>query len=95
MAWLRRLHYDAASLDQQRNMRKAALVPDMAAEMPEVYRLWRTCKQNNSLFWQGNIADQPHVLMLEFTVCENAYNAFQQELENTARILRGMTGGAQ
>ena len=58
------------------------------AEMPEVYRLWRMCQNNNSLWWPGGMANQPHLLMMEFVVCNNVRQQFQADLINMEKILR-------
>lgn len=88
-----RVHYESAPNDEQMLLRKAALVPRMDAEMPEPYRLWRTCERHGKLFWQGGIADQPHILMLEFEACESARNAFTEEVRNMMNVLKGVQGG--
>lgn len=54
--------------------------------MPEPYRLWRMCRNSN--YWPGGMANQPHLLMMEFTVCSNAHSQFQAELVNMEKILR-------
>ena len=69
-------------------MRKEALLPaNLEAEMPEVYRTWKTCKEWGVLWWEGGLAAQPHLLMLEFSVCQNASTEFQDQLINMERIL--------
>jgi len=69
-------------------MRKAALLPgNVDAEMPEPYRLWRICKRWNKLWWAGGMADQPHILMMEFAVCAAADAQFQGDLANMEKIL--------
>lgn len=71
-------------------MRKQALIPtNMDAEMPEVYRLWRTCKEWNTPWWDGGLAAQPRLLMLEFSVCAAAHRDSQGDLANIERILNG------
>ena len=71
-------------------MRKKSLVPaNVDAEMPEPYRLWRICKQWDKLWWPGGIANQPHILMMEFAVCAIASAYFQDEAAHRGRILSG------
>ena len=90
MEWLEAQSYDAASPDKQRAMRKAALMPsNVKATVPEPYRLWRMCKKWNTLWWGGGISNQPHILMLEFMVCEAATAQWQDDLANMEKILRG------
>ncbi len=73
---------------KQRVMRKEGLVPtDASAEMPESYRLWRMCQRNNTLWWDGGMSNQPHILMLEFAVCETEYNSFQEYRNNMEHIV--------
>jgi|AACY02.18.fsa_nt_gi hypothetical protein len=72
-------------------MRQFALVPkNQSAEMPEPYRIWLQCRANDTLWWSGGIADQPHVLMREFNRCRIAESIFREQLENYKAI---MTGG--
>ena len=74
MDWLEVAAYNALSNDAKKVARMEGRIPlNMAAEMPEVYRLWRSCKDHNALYWPGGIADQPHILMLEFQACESAF----------------------
>jgi len=69
-------------------MRKKALLPqNTKAELPGPYRLYRRCKNQGVLWWNGNMAAQPHILMLEFEVCDNAYHAWLDQLARmTQRI---------
>lgn len=86
--WLEANNYNQVTPERQREMRRAALVPQNPdAEMPEVYRLWRQAKRWDKLWWPGGIANQPHILMMEFSVCEAAHAQFQDELLNMENIL--------
>ena len=80
--------YQSLSPDKQKAMRKQALMPtNQEAEMPEAYRLWRTCKDWNTLWWDGGLSSQPHLLVLEFSVCAAAQQEFQEYSTNVERIL--------
>jgi len=70
-------------------MRKEGLLPeDAEAEMPESYRIWRMCQDNNKQWWEGGMSHQPHILMLEFAVCELARDQFNGEQKaNMERII--------
>lgn len=86
--WLEANYYASAPSEKRRAMRKAALLPlNQDAEMPEPYRLWRMCQTH--LWWPGGIADQPHLLMLEFAVCDSMHQQFQGELANMEKIIGG------
>ena len=88
MDWLEFNLYDTAPPDKQRAMRSKALLPtNMKAERPEVYRLWRLCKTQDKLFWDGGIGNQPHILMMEFAICERARDAFDESLNMTMQRL--------
>lgn len=76
--WLHRAQYELADSDTKRDIRKKAMVPRLDAEMPEAYRLWRTCDKYRTLFWPGGLGNQPHILMLEFSVCNAAYLNYHQ-----------------
>ena len=70
-------------------MRKEALLPaNQEAEMPEPYRMWRVCQDWGTLWWDGGIGAQPHLLMLEFSTCQAASAEFQSMLANMERILQ-------
>jgi len=85
--------YRTANKDLQRDMRKAGLMPiEPNAEMPEPYRLWKTCKRHNTLWWSGGISNQPYVMMREFAVCEIASSQFDEQLDNYREILQGKHG---
>jgi hypothetical protein len=47
-------------------------------QMPDVYYQYKQCKAWNTLWWPGTVADQPHILMDEFMMCQAA----EQEFEN-------------
>ena len=69
-------------------MRAGAILPvNWEAEMPEAYRLWRSCKKWEKLFWDGGIANQPHILMMEFTVCERTSDQFDRYASGLPAIL--------
>ena len=89
VAWLERSHYESAPEERQRAMRKQALVPDVTVGMPEPYRLWSFCRRKNSMWYNGGVADQPYIQMLEFGVCEQAYGIFRSQVVMTERLLRG------
>ena len=73
MDWLEVAAFEALDNDAKKVARMEGRIPiNMAAEMPEVYRLWRMCKDSNVLFWPGGMADQPRILMMEFQACEHA-----------------------
>ncbi len=78
MDWLEVAAYEALDNDTKKVARMEGKMPiNMAAEMPEVYRLWRVCKDNNALYWPGGLSSQPHVLMMEFQACERATRQVQ------------------
>ena len=82
-------HYETAHPDLRKRLRANAILPeDLKAEMPEVYRLWRTCKRWNHLYWPGGIANQPHILMLEFAICEKTKDDFDVYLSQMLPKLR-------
>ena len=88
--WLELQSYEDASIETQVQLRREALMPgNMKAEMPEPYRLWRACERHNKLFWDGGIADQPHILMMEFSACERATQSFQKHIEKLRTKLHG------
>jgi hypothetical protein len=73
MDWLEVAAYEALDSDTKKVARMEGRMPiNMAAEMPEVYRLWRMCKDTGMPFWDGGFADQPRILMMEFQACERA-----------------------
>ena len=47
--------------------------------MPEVYGLYQQCKEWDTLWWPGGIADQPHLLMMEFDECAAGVAEFKAE----------------
>lgn len=57
--------------------------------MPEPYRLWRLCERHNTTYWPGGLANQPHLLLMEFAVCASAYGDWQAELANMEVLIRG------
>ena len=74
-------------------MRKQALLPIGPDEpMPYVYSMWDRCKQWNTLWWQGGIAAQPHVLMAEFNVCDKVTQQFQSYNQDIAKFLKDSSG---
>lgn len=73
----------------QRAMNKAAIRPTGGAKpMPLAYRLWRQCESHNTLWWRGNMAAQPKLLMMEFDACRRATGAFEDYLRGTMQIVR-------
>jgi len=87
--WLEASDYKLASREEQKVRRMEALVPqNVDAEMPEAYRLWRMCQEHNTMWWDGNMAAQPHILMLEFSVCANASYDFDEERVRVNRIIK-------
>ena len=40
--------------------------------MPEVYWEYKQCQMWQRPYYDGALADQPHLLMLEFTACRSA-----------------------
>lgn len=86
--WLEASLFENSPSDTKRQLRKAGLNPlNPDAEMPEAYRLWRTCERHDTLWWSGGISNQPHVMMLEFSACEMASNTFDDQLANIKKIL--------
>ena len=78
MDWLEVAAYQALDNDAKKVARMEGRIPiNMAAEMPEVYRLWRMCKDSNALYWPGEMSGQPHILMMEFQACERAFKQVQ------------------
>lgn len=81
--WLEYTYYDQASPDMQRKMRAAAMIPSGGAtSQPLAYRLWRSCQNNNCLWWDGGMANQPVVLMMEFAVCKRAMDDYQSYVDS-------------
>jgi len=69
-------------------MRKKALSPfNPEVEMPVVYRLYRRCANHDVLWWDGGLANQPHILMIEFEACEIGENNWKEQRKNIERIL--------
>ena len=77
MDWLEVAAYEALDADAKKvaRMEGKILHLNMAAEMPEVYRLWRMCKDRD--YWSGGVSGQPHILMMEFQACERAFRQVQ------------------
>ena len=48
-------------------------------QMPEVYLTYQQCHEWNKLWWEGGIADQPHLLMMEFDACAAGVAEFRDE----------------
>ena len=81
--------YRNADRNTQLKLRQNGLIPSKPdAEMPEPYRIWKTCQRHDTLWWSGGISNQPHIMMLEFAVCEIADDAFDNQLRNIKNILR-------
>jgi len=57
-------------------------------KLPGTYRIWQDCQKWDKLWWDGGIANQPYVLMLEFSVCEMVHQRFEDYLKNVGKILR-------
>ena len=56
---------------------KAAIFPNGEPDgVPDVYLMYRDCVDWGRLWWDGGIADQPHLLMLEFSACRAAEHDF-------------------
>lgn len=90
LEWLEASRYRSMLPDKQKAMRKQALMPiNPGAEMPGAYRLWRTCKEWDTLWWDGGLATQPHLLMLEFSACAAAHHDSQDDVASIERILNG------
>jgi prepilin-type processing-associated H-X9-DG protein len=52
-----------------------------------VYSIWLRCDRRNVLWWDGALANQPHVLMLEFDVCDSVQSQLANWKNNVQRIL--------
>jgi len=95
LEWLERSFYETADHELQKALRKQALLPvNMQAEMPEAYRIWRTCQRHSELFWPGGIANQPATLMLEMEACERVSNQFQDQIKRMYGIIEDKGSGA-
>lgn len=61
---------------------------EIVEDPPEVYCLYKKCEKWG-LYWAGGVADQPHLLMTEFSVCTSAENEFESvilpQLQKLAR----------
>lgn len=69
-------------------MRQNAMLPaGVVGGLPDVYRLWRLCRKHNTLWWDGGIAQQPHFLMLEFEVIDQAHEAIESYQKSVFDIL--------
>jgi len=84
-------YYRMSSTEKKKVMRAEALLPeDPDAEMPEPYRIWRMCRDSSDRWWPGSMANQPHLQLLEFAVCETVYNDFNSnQVTNVERIING------
>ncbi len=73
--------YKSLIQDMRSGLRKAKQdywFPDGEPDqMPEVYGLYQQCHEWNTLWWPGGIADQPHILMMEFDECALAVAEFK------------------
>lgn len=89
--WLRASFYESLDPGQQVKVRSKFphLLVKEDIDMPEPYRIWRTCERYGSLWWEGGISNQPYIMGLEHAVCENAWNLWQEELQGIAKIVRG------
>lgn len=86
--WLEASFYNGANNKLKRQLRQSGLVPSKPdADMPEPYRIWKSCQRNNALWWSGGISNQPYVMMHEFAVCEIASNIFEKQVENYREII--------
>jgi hypothetical protein len=47
-------------------------------QMPEIYNLYSRCKHWNRLWWGGEMADQPYLLMLMFDACSSGESKYQE-----------------
>lgn len=86
--WLEAAFYKAASPEEKRAINLSGLIPALKVEMPPAYRLWRLCQDNNTLWWDGGMAAQPRVLMMEFEACRHASNEFASYLDDMKRIIQ-------
>lgn len=82
--------------------RSGFLPPNLGAIQPLSYRLWRSCEDHGTLWWDGGIARQPHLLMLEFQCCRMAQASFMQWMGDieaavvaAEKHLRSLTSGHQ
>jgi hypothetical protein len=95
------MHYRTSLPDAKRNLHRAGILPtNMAIKEPVSYRLWRMCEDHDTLWWDGGIARQPYVLMLEFQACRLAQAEFLEWLKDITQAqqaadehLRSLTGG--
>ena len=86
--WLEHTFYEQAHPDMQRKMRAAAMIPSgTGGRQPLAYRLWRSCQNNNCLWWDGNMANQPVVLMMEFAVCKRASDDYANYADSVMNII--------
>lgn len=62
-----------------RNYPADLMFPDgLNPQVPDVYLTFIQCRRWNKLWWDGAMADQPHLLMAEFEACaagEDIYNS--------------------
>lgn len=90
LEYLEASYYRNSRSSTQAAMRQFALTPqNPEAQMPEPYRIWLQCRANDTLWWSGGIADQPHILMREFNRCRIAEKIFGEQLENYRAIISG------
>ena len=54
---------------------------------PRVYSIWLRCERRNVLWWDGALANQPYVLMLEFEVCDNIQSQLTSWITSVQAIL--------
>jgi len=88
--WLVTNHYKTAGDKVRLRMRREGLLPSSGAgQLPDSYRTWATCQRLNVLWWDGGLANQPYVLMVEFEVCEMVQHRFASYLKNVNQILSG------
>ncbi len=61
-----------------RNVPQEALFPDGEPDqMPDQYFTYLQCKRWNKLYFDGALADQPHLFMEEVEACRRAEERFQ------------------
>lgn len=61
-----------------RNYRPEHVFPDgLNPQVPDVYLTYLQCKRWNTLWWDGALAEQPHILMAEFDACAAGDDYYQ------------------
>ena len=80
--WLERVLFMSAPAEKQRELRKEGRLPRTLSPeespIPPTYTIWQQCRKNDTLWWDGGLADQPHILMLDFDIYERVVRRYPE-----------------